>query len=131
MASIAARGDFLSVTKQNLVECWVVCTRPVANNGFGLSPAVAERVLSRIEGAMVQLTEEGNTVYQEWRRLVVEYGVSGKKSHDARLVAAMKVHEITHLLTFNVGDFQRFAGIVAMHPREWAETGSDSSEPGL
>jgi len=46
----------------------------------------------------------------------VTHGVSGKKSHDARLVAAMTVNHITHILTFNAGDFARYAGIHVLHP---------------
>jgi predicted nucleic acid-binding protein len=56
----------------------------------------------------------------EWRRIVVAYQVSGKSSHDARLVAAMNVHGITQVLTFNVKDFARYPGIQAIHPRDAA-----------
>jgi len=55
-------------------------------------------------------------VYPEWRRLVVTHGVSGKKAHDARLVAAMTVNRITHILTFNADNFARYAGIHVLHP---------------
>lgn len=57
-------------------------------------------------------------VYSEWRRLVVVYGVSGVKVHDARLVAFMRVYMITHILTFNTADFARYSpeGIVAVDP---------------
>jgi predicted nucleic acid-binding protein len=41
----------------------------------------------------------------------------GKQVHDTRLVAAMLTHNITHLLTFNVDDFKRFADIVVVDPR--------------
>lgn len=41
----------------------------------------------------------------------------GKKVHDARLVAAMITHQITHLLTFNIDDFKRFSEIVVVDPR--------------
>ena len=51
-----------------------------------------------------------------WRQLIVSYGVSGKKSHDAQLVAAMAVHGITQILTDNTDDFTRFAGISVLHP---------------
>jgi Tfp pilus assembly protein PilE len=40
----------------------------------------------------------------------VTHGVSGKKAHDARLVAAMIVSAVTHILTFiAIEDWQRQA----------------------
>src|SRR5262245_22504444 len=57
-------------------------------------------------------------VYPQWRQLVVAFGVSGVQVHDVRLVAAMRIHSVTHILTFNVIDFVRYAilGIVAVGP---------------
>jgi predicted nucleic acid-binding protein len=46
----------------------------------------------------------------------VTHGVSGKTTHDARLVAAMIANRITHILTFNADDFARYAGIKVVHP---------------
>lgn len=45
------------------------------------------------------------------------YQVMGKQAHDTRLVAAMTVHQIPHLLTFNTDDFKRFTEITALDPR--------------
>jgi predicted nucleic acid-binding protein len=42
--------------------------------------------------------------------------VLGKNAHDTRLVAAMLVHGVTHLLTFNVTDFSRFPGLTVLDP---------------
>ena len=53
----------------------------------------------------------------EWERLVAMYRVSGKNSHDARLVAAMVVHGVGSILTFNVQDFVRYDGITVLDPR--------------
>jgi predicted nucleic acid-binding protein len=61
-----------------------------------------------------------DSVYPEWRRLVVEQAVAVKKTHDAHLVATMKIHGITHLLTFNSSDFSRYAGITVMQPQDVA-----------
>ncbi|MCG6133823.1 MAG: hypothetical protein MET45_04030 [Nostoc sp. LLA-1] len=37
--------------------------------------------------------------------------------HDARLVAVMCVHGLTHILTFNISDFTRYSNeIIAVHP---------------
>lgn len=121
---IVARGDVLCVTSQNLIECWTVCTRPTESNGLGLAPALAARVLSRIESAAVRLADN-DEVYAAWRKLVASHGVSGKKSHDARLVAAMKVHGVKQILTFNVEDFQRFEEIQAVHPDDLGPEATD------
>jgi hypothetical protein len=47
-------------------------------------------------------------IYREWLRLVETYAVSGANAHDARIVGAMKIHSIRHLITFNVEDFKRY-----------------------
>jgi len=48
---------------------------------------------------------------------VVHHRVAGKQAHDARLVAAMLVHGVTHLLTFNTNDFKRFSEIMVVNPQ--------------
>jgi hypothetical protein len=40
----------------------------------------------------------------------------GVEVHDARLVALMQVHAITHILTLNAGDYTRYAAIVPIAP---------------
>jgi predicted nucleic acid-binding protein len=57
------------------------------------------------------------SIYDQWERLVTTYQVKGINVHDARLVAAMRVHEVSHILTFNIEDFNRYAGeITPTHP---------------
>ena len=110
-------GHGLQVTSQNCVEFWNVATRPATKNGFGLKPVAAERMLRLIE-RLFPLLPDAPTLYSEWRRIVVTFQVSGVQVHDARLVAAMKTNEVTHLLTFNTKDFTRYAseGIIAVEP---------------
>ena len=36
--------------------------------------------------------------------------------HDAKLAAAMHVHGVNRILTFNTKDFERFKDIEAIHP---------------
>jgi predicted nucleic acid-binding protein len=115
IARISQQGDRVCVASQNLIELWAVSTRPVANNGLGLTPAQADRVVARVERCVFRLPDSDD-VYAEWRRLVVTHGVSGKTTHDARLVAAMISNRITHILTFNADDFARYAGIKVVHP---------------
>lgn len=59
-------------------------------------------------------------VHEEWRRLLIDRGVSGVQVHDTRLVAAMRVHGVDRILTFNTKDFARFTEIKAVHPGEVA-----------
>lgn len=108
-------GNRVCVTSQNLIECWAVCTRPLQSNGLGLAPGQADRVLARVESSVFRLPDSDD-VYPEWRRLVVTHAVSGKKTHDARLVAAMNVNGPTQILTFNVEDFDRYKNIQPLHP---------------
>jgi hypothetical protein len=50
---------------------------------------------------------------------VRQYDVVGRAVHDAQLVASMLVNGITHILTLNGADFQRYvAEITVVHPRE-------------
>jgi predicted nucleic acid-binding protein len=106
----------LYYTHQNIAELWNAMTRPISSNGFGLSIAEADREVRAIE-AGISLLPDNATVYREWRRIVLRYGVSGVKVHDARLAAAMYVHGISHILTMNEADFNRFSGLAPLHPK--------------
>ncbi len=114
---LLSNGHQLQATTQNFIEFWNVSTRPVGQNGMGLSPCEAIRPLRRAE-QLFPLLPDLPAVYSKWRELVVNYGVSGVQVHDARLVATMIVHGVTHILTFNTSDFSRYApiGIVAVDP---------------
>jgi predicted nucleic acid-binding protein len=118
LQQLAARSEELCYTTQTLVEFWNVCTRPTtARGGLGLALAVTERKVRLIEKRFRCLPESLAT-HQEWRRLVVAHAVTGVQVHDTMLVAVMKVHQVTHLLTFNKGDFKRFPGITAYDPTD-------------
>jgi predicted nucleic acid-binding protein len=87
----------------------VVATRPIANNGLLLLLENVKRKLEKAE-SIFRLVLDTQPIYREWLRLVEKYTVLGISSHDARIVAAMNVHGLTHLLTFNVQDFKRYHG---------------------
>jgi predicted nucleic acid-binding protein len=63
------------------------------------------------------LLPDSAAVHEEWRKLIVTHNVVGVQVHDARLVAAMRVHGVKRILTFNTKDFARYTDIEAMHPR--------------
>ncbi len=75
----------------------------------------AEAELSSIK-QLFRFLNDTPAVYTEWERLVLQHAVSRKNAHDVRVVAAMRVHGITQLLTFNADDFKRFSGIIVLTP---------------
>jgi len=115
IAHLLGQGATLYYTHQNIAELWNAMTRPVDRNGLGLTVPEAEHEVRTIENGMI-LLPDGEAVYREWRRIVVQHSVSGVQVHDARLAAAMLVHGVGHILTLNVTDFARFSGLTAVHP---------------
>ena len=117
MDQLKADGHQLHAASQNFAEFWNVSTRPVNRNGFGRTPSETNQLLQHLE-LLFPLLLDLPAVYSEWRRLVVRYSVSGVQVHDARLVATMIVHGVTHILTFNTRHFTRYEpeGIIAIDP---------------
>ena len=115
LATLASQGTLLYYTHQNIAEMWNVMTRPISRNDLGLTVIEAEREVCAIEAGM-SLLPDGEAVYREWRRIIVEKCVSGVQVHDARLAAAMHVHGVSCILTLNIADFGRFGNILALHP---------------
>jgi predicted nucleic acid-binding protein len=122
VGTLKTRGDQLCFFPQNIVEFWNVCTRPEDRNGYGLSPVEADQRARRVERVFT-LLPDNERIHPEWRHVVLAHSVLGGQVHDARLVAAMYVHGVTHLLTFNDRDFKRYAGITIVHPRSILEQG--------
>ena len=116
--NLRKRGDRIFIIPQNCVEFWNVATRPVKNNGFGFSIDDADFFLRLVERVFPLLPDDAR-IHREWRKLVVNFGVSGVQVHDARIVAAMLVHQVSHILTFNTSDFARYSsiGVVAVDPK--------------
>ncbi len=114
---LVSEGHKLHIVPQNLYEFWVVCTRPTSVNGLGKTAAEAAADLASLKTLFRRLDETA-TIYDVWETLVTSIPVVGKNGHDARLVAAMKVHGLTHLLTFNVQDFRQYPGITAVTPAD-------------
>jgi len=109
------RGDELQVVGQNLIEFWAVATRAINENGLGLTVAEAALELKKLKTTFTVLPDSAD-ILPLWEELVVRHLVRGKQAHDARLVAAMNVHNLTHLLTFDTGDFKRYDGITVVSP---------------
>jgi predicted nucleic acid-binding protein len=71
--------------------------------------------LNRIKGMFVFMPVTPD-VYDRWEELVFHYEVMGKPAHDARLVAAMRAHRISTILTFDRSGFLRYEEIRVIHP---------------
>jgi predicted nucleic acid-binding protein len=105
------------LTSQVIIEFWVVATRPKEVNGLGWT---TERTKNQVDRLMARfpILEETPDIFPLWLQLVAEYDIKGKRTHDIRLLAVMKAHNITHLLTFNPGDFIALADITIVNPRD-------------
>ena len=99
---------------QNIAEIWAAATRSSAQNGLGLPVAVVAAALDHIERVFALLPDHP-AIYDHWKRLVMTHEVVGNRVYDARLVAAMTVHGIGRILTFDAEDFARY-GIEVIHP---------------
>jgi predicted nucleic acid-binding protein len=116
--AIRARGDEPITSPQNVAEFWNVCTRPAsARGGFGLSVQETDRRVRLLE-RLFRVLPDNSMAYPLWRQIVVRHGVQGVQVHDARLVAWMQAHGITHIFTLNTGDFARYPGVTAWMPQD-------------
>ena len=85
---LLAHEDELFVVAQNLIEFWAVATRPIANNGLGLSLDRATQELTKLKASFPVLPDTAD-ILPEWEQLVVKHQVLGKQVYDARLVAVI------------------------------------------
>lgn len=115
-ATLTRQDQQLSIVAQNLIEFWAVATRPAVNNGLALSIDETAQHVATFKRVFSLLTDTPD-IFLEWERLVDQHKVIGRQVHDARLVAAMKVHNVTHLLTFNTDDFKRYDEVTVVHPQ--------------
>ena len=74
--------------------------------------------MSRFETILRIIPRNISQIFPAWKDLVLTHKVSGIQVHDARIVAAMLVHQVNRILTFDVTDFRRYALITTLHPGE-------------
>ena len=110
------RGNDIHIIGQNLIEFWAVATRPITENGLGFTITGAAVELTKLKATFTLLPDTAD-ILPLWEELVIRYEVRGKQSHDARLVAAMNAHNLTHLLTFDQSDFKPFSEIRVVNPQ--------------
>jgi predicted nucleic acid-binding protein len=110
------RGGWeLCIGTQNVVEFWVVATRPVDVNGLGLTPEQTQQEVAVLMATYTILRDPPD-ILERWLDLCIRYSVSGRPTHDARIVALMLSDSVTHLLTLNTTDFIRYREITCVTP---------------
>jgi predicted nucleic acid-binding protein len=108
VAKLFLRNETLCITPQNLIEFRGVATRLKSVNGLGLTAVEAEAKATIFEASFSLLADTAD-IFPAWKTLVTALAVVGKQVHDARLVAVCRVHQMSHLLTFNANHFATLA----------------------
>lgn len=91
-------------------EYLVVATRPVEANGLGLTSAAALANIREFQSC-VQRLDENTDVAERLLRLAGTHCLTGKRIHDANIVATMEAHGLARIRTNNPDDFAPFEGI--------------------
>jgi predicted nucleic acid-binding protein len=110
-----ASGVHLCVSGQIIREYLVVATRPATVNGLGLSFLDAIHNVQALQRRLVFL-EESELVSSELLSLVQKYELSGKRIHDANIVALMHAERISLLISCDPKDFSLFSTIEVLPP---------------
>jgi predicted nucleic acid-binding protein len=93
-------GESLCMVPQNVYEFWATATRPTSSNGLGLSVPECQVQVAMLK-RLFALLPDLPPLFAEWEAPVALYACHGRVSYDARIVAAMKTHGMTRLLTLN------------------------------
>jgi predicted nucleic acid-binding protein len=116
LAQLFRRGDEVFLTPQNFIEFWAVATRPVEANGFGWNRERTAREVVELQKRF-PLLDESSEIFARWLELVKQFPISGKRVHDARLVAVLQTYGVENLITFNLSDFAGFPSLSLVDPR--------------
>lgn len=117
ISRLLIQSDECLLVTQVIIEFWVVATRPNQVNGLGWT---VEQTRSTIDQLLDRfpLLQESPQIFPNWLNLVTTNRVMGKRTHDARIIAAMLANGITHFLTFNPSDFAGISSITIIHPQD-------------
>lgn len=107
-----ASGVVLYTSGQILREYLAVATRPVSQNGLGMTQPDAVANVRALRGRL-QLLVEDDKVADQLLALLDAVECTGKQVHDASIVATMLAHGVDTIATSNLDDFARFNGYVS------------------
>jgi len=114
LRDLLAAGHTLWVSRQILREYLAAMSRP----GTVTPPLPMTTLIADVQAFQSRffLAEDGPAVTAHLLSLLASVSCGGKQVHDANVVATMLAHGIPSLLTHNVADFSRFAGIITVVP---------------
>ena len=103
-------GAALWISRQVLREYVAAVTRPQLDQ----APLTMTEAIADVRGFErdFNVAEDGPEVFDRLLELLARVPAAGKQVHDANLVATMLAYGVARLLTFNLGDFRRFAGLI-------------------
>lgn len=129
VVSLHQQGETVFITPQNIAEFWTVATRPAPPLANGMGRPI-EQVITDVQSIepFFPLLQERPAIYPLWRQLVEKHSILARQVYDARLVAVMQAHGVTHLLTLNPNHFQRYEGITVVHPQDVPAPGNTGNE---
>src|ERR1051325_9613472 len=80
-ATLGDQGHELFIIGQNMIEFWVVATRPESSNGLALSVADTVAHIQAFKQTFDVLPDTPE-IFPEWERLAQAHAVNGRQSHD-------------------------------------------------
>lgn len=114
LRDLSAAGHPLWISRQILREYLAAMSRP----GAMTPPLPMTALITDVQAfqSAFLIAEDGPAVTAHLLSLLASASCAGKQVHDANIVASMLAHGIPHLLTHNVADFSRFAGVIVVIP---------------
>lgn len=122
LMSLLKEGVNICLSGQVAREYLVVASRPAQVNGLGLSSGHAVHNIEAIKERALFLEETGFTS-ELLQHMVVQHKLKGKRIHDANIIATMRTHRITYLLTENPADFECFEHVKLIRLEDMKKSG--------
>lgn len=101
----------LWISRQVIREYCRALTHPAFPQALDMPQAVKR---ARQIVPFFHVADEHEQVMQKLFVLLETVAIGGKQVHDANIVATMQAYDVTHLLTLNLADFERFRSLVAV-----------------
>lgn len=117
--SAMSGGVSLFVSGQVIREYLVVATRPISENGLGMTVKDALSNVAEFRKC-IQVLDENTQVAQRLLQLIRKHEWKGKRIHDANIVATMLEHGLARLVTLNGKHFERIEGVSVVEPESGA-----------